>query len=222
MVEISTSVLSVKREGAIKVFYNLEMAHTDYFHIDVMDGKFVENDTREVMLEYANTIKQISNIPLDVHLMVQDLKENIDEYIGLEPNIITFQLEACKDKNEVLETINYIKENNIKVGIAIKPGTDIKEILEYLPYIHMVLIMTVEPGYGGQKLIPETINKVEELKKYIKLNNLDIDIEVDGGINLENVQELKKAGTDIIVAGTAIISSQDYKQTIEKIKDMEN
>ena len=108
------------------------------------------------------------------------------------------------------------------MGISIKPNTKLEEIYEFLPFLHLVLIMTVEPGYGGQKLIPETINKVEELKKYIKLNNLDIDIEVDGGINLENVQELKKAGTDIIVAGTAIISSQDYKQTIEKIKDMEN
>ena len=218
MVEISTSVLSVKREGAIKVFYNLEMAHTDYFHIDVMDGKFVENDTREVMLEYANTIKQISNIPLDVHLMVQDLKENIDEYIGLEPNIITFQLEACKDKNEVLETINYIKENNIKVGIAIKPGTDIKEILEYLPYIHMVLIMTVEPGKGGQKLIQETISKVEELKKYIDENNIDIDIEVDGGINSENAQELQDKGANILVVGTSIINSEDYTDKINELK----
>ena len=219
MVEISTSVLSVKREGAIKVFYNLEMAHTDYFHIDVMDGKFVENDTREVMLEYANTIKQISNIPLDVHLMVQDLKENIDEYIGLEPNIITFQLEACKDKNEVLETINYIKENNIKVGIAIKPGTDIKEVLEYLPCIHMVLIMTVEPGKGGQKLIPETISKVEELKKYIDEKNIDIDIEVDGGINSENAQELQDKGANILVVGTSIINSEDYTNTINELKE---
>ena len=218
MVEISTSVLSVKREGAIKVFYNLEMAHTDYFHIDVMDGKFVENNTREVMLEYANTIKQISNIPLDVHLMVQDLKDNIDEYIGLEPNIITFQLEACKDKNEVLETINYIKENNIKVGIAIKPGTDIKEILEYLPYIHMVLIMTVEPGKGGQKLIQETISKVEELKKYIDENNIDIDIEVDGGINSENAQELQDKGANILVVGTSIINSEDYTDKINELK----
>ena len=218
MVEISTSVLSVKREGAIKVFYNLEMAHTDYFHIDVMDGKFVENNTREVMLEYANTIKQISNIPLDVHLMVQDLKDNIDEYIGLEPNIITFQLEACKDKNEVLETINYIKENNIKVGIAIKPGTDIKEILEYLPCIHMVLIMTVEPGKGGQKLIQETISKVEELKKYIDENNIDIDIEVDGGINSENAQELQDKGANILVVGTSIINSEDYTDKINELK----
>lgn len=218
MVEISTSVLSVKKEGAIKVLYNLEMAHTDYYHIDVMDGKFVENDTREVMLEYANTIKQISNIPLDVHLMVNDLKENIDEYIGLEPNIITFQIEACKDNKEVTDIINYIKENNIKVGIAIKPSTNIKEIYEYLPYIHTVLIMTVEPGKGGQKLIPETVDKVQELKRYIDENNIDIDIEVDGGINSENAQELQEKGANILVVGTSIINSENYTDTINDLK----
>ena len=218
MVEISTSVLSVKREGAIKVLYNLEMAHTDYYHIDVMDGKFVENDTREVMLEYANTIKQISNIPLDVHLMVNDLKENIDEYIGLEPNIITFQIEACKDNNGVTDIINYIKKNNIKVGIAIKPSTNIKEIYEYLPYIHTVLIMTVEPGKGGQKLIPETVDKVQELKRYIDENNIDIDIEVDGGINSENAQELQEKGANILVVGTSIINSENYTDTINDLK----
>lgn len=218
MVEISTSVLSVKKEGAIKVLYNLEMAHTDYYHIDVMDGKFVENDTREVMLEYANTIKQISNIPLDVHLMVNDLKENIDEYIGLEPNIITFQIEACKDNKKVTDIINYIKENNIKVGIAIKPSTNIKEIYEYLPYIHTVLIMTVEPGKGGQKLIPETVDKVQELKRYIDENNIDIDIEVDGGINSENAQELQERGANILVVGTSIINSENYTDTINDLK----
>lgn len=218
MVEISTSLLSVKREGAIKVLYNLEMAHTDYYHIDVMDGKFVENDTREVMLEYSNTIKQISNIPLDVHFMVEDLKENIDEYIGLEPNIITFQIEACKDIREAFDIIDYIKENNIKVGIAIKPSTDIGEILGYLPYIHMVLVMTVEPGKGGQKLIPETIDKVQELKSYIDENNIEIDIEVDGGINSENAQELQEKGANILVVGTSIINSDDYTDAINDLK----
>ena len=222
MVEVSTSILSVGKEKSIKTFYDLETAKTDYFHIDVMDGEFVNNNTIEIMQEYCNQIKQISNIPLDVHLMVNDIKTFINAYIPYEPNVITFHLESCKNREEVLQLIKYIKENNIKVGISIKPNTKLEEIYEFLPFLHLVLIMTVEPGYGGQKLIPETINKVEELKKYIKLNNLDIDIEVDGGINLENVQELKKAGTDIIVAGTAIISSQDYKQTIEKIKDMEN
>ena len=222
MVEVSTSILSVDKEKSVKTFYDLEVAKTDYFHIDVMDGEFVKNNTIEIMQEYCSQLKQISNIPLDVHLMVKDIKTFINSYIPYEPNTITFHLEACKDKGQVLELIKYIKENNIKVGISIKPNTKVQELYEYLPYIHSVLIMTVEPGYGGQKLILETIEKVKELKDYINKNNIEIDIEVDGGINLENVGKLKKAGANIIVAGTAIIKSEDYKQTIETIKDMEN
>lgn len=218
MVEISTSLLSVEKEDSIKTIYNLETAHTDYFHIDVMDGKFVEKNTKDIMLEYATTIKQISNIPIDVHLMVENLKENIDDYISLEPNIITFQVEACKDIEEVFETIDYIKQNNIKVGIAIKPNTDIGEILGYLPYIHTILVMTVEPGLGGQKLIPETISKVKELKEYVDNIGIEIDIEVDGGINAENATELKEKGANILVVGTYIINSEDYTKTIKELK----
>lgn len=219
MVEVSTSILSVKKEDAIKLFYNLETAKTDYFHIDVMDGKFVERNTTELMQEYANGIKQISNLPLDVHLMVEDIQTYINSYIPFEPNIITFHLEPCKNKQMVLEYIKYIKENNIKVGIAIKPNTRIEDVYEYLPLIHLVLIMTVEPGKGGQKLIPETISKVKKLKDYINKNNIDVDIEVDGGVNLENKEELINAGANILVAGSSIINSQDFKQTIEKMKN---
>ena len=219
MVEVSTSILSVKKEEALGTFYNLEVAKTDYFHIDVMDGKFVEQDTTLIMQEYCNHIKQISNLPLDVHLMVEDVKSYIDSFIPYEPNVITFHLEACKDKEEVLSLIKYIKENGIKVGISIKPNTKIEEILEYLPLIHLILVMTVEPGYGGQKLILETVDKVKNLKRYISENNIEVDIEVDGGINLENKEVLKEAGANIIVAGSAIVNAKDYKEVIEKIKE---
>lgn len=219
MVEVSTSILSVKKEEALGAFYNLEVAKTDYFHIDVMDGKFVEQNTAKTMQEYCNNIKQISNLPLDVHLMVEDIKEYIDLFIPYEPNIITFHLEACKDEKEILDAIKYIKENNIKVGISIKPNTKVEEVFKYLPLVHLVLVMTVEPGYGGQKLITETIEKVKDVKDYISQNNIDIDIEVDGGINLENKEFLKEAGANIIVAGSGILNSKDYKEVIEKIKE---
>jgi len=219
MVEVSTSILSVKKEDALATLYNLEVAKTDYFHIDVMDGKFVEQDTTLVMQEYCNSIKQISNLPLDVHLMVENIKEYIDLFIPYEPNIITFHLEACKNREEVLSLIKYIKENNIKVGLSIKPNTKLEEIFEYLPLVHLVLIMTVEPGYGGQKLITETIDKVKEIKEYIDKNDIDIDIEVDGGINLENKELLKQKGANIIVAGSSIINSRDFKEAILKIKE---
>ena len=221
MVEISTSILSVEKEKAVSTFYNIEVAGTDYFHIDVMDGKFVECENQEFMLESATTLTHITTLGLDVHLMVENIEEVIDEYlIKTEPNIITFHIEASKEKERTMEIINLIKENGIKVGIAINPGTSINEIKEYLPYIHMVLIMTVEPGKGGQKLIPETIKKVEELKQYIYENDFDLSIEVDGGINDQNITELKEAGADIIVAGTYIVKSENPKEAINKLKTL--
>jgi ribulose-phosphate 3-epimerase len=219
MVEISTSILNVEKENATQVFYNLEVAHTDYFHIDIMDGKFVPSNTKEQMLEYTNSIKQISNIPLDVHFMVENVKEEIDKYIPFEPNIITFHYEAAKSKEEIMELINYIKQNNIKVGISVKPDTQVEKIYEFLPYIHMVLIMTVEPGKGGQKLIGATLEKITKLKQYITNNNLEVDIEADGGINQDTVQDVKKAGVDIIVAGSAIVKSDDFCDAINKLKN---
>lgn len=218
MVEVSTSILSADRENSLGVFYNLEVAKTNYFHIDVMDGEFVENNTIELMQEYVGQIKQISNTPLDIHLMVKDVKIFVNSYIPYEPNTITFHLEACENEEEAKEIIRYIHDNHIKAGMAIKPNTSVEEIYKYLPYINSVLVMTVEPGKGGQKLIPETIDKVKKIKEYIESNNIDIDIEVDGGVNLENVEKLKKAGANIIVVGTAIINSKDYNKTIEEIK----
>ena len=219
MAEISTSILTVEKENATKTFYDLEVAGTDYYHIDIMDGKFVEKNTEEMMFEYTNNIKQISNIPLDVHFMVEDIQSNIDKYIPFNPSIITFHYEACKADEEVIKFINYIKENNIKPAISIKPNTSIEKIKEFLPILHMVLIMTVEPGKGGQKLIPETIEKVKQLKTYLKENNLDTYIEVDGGVNKETVNFVKEAGADILVSGSAIISAEDFKKAIEEMKE---
>ncbi len=216
--EISTSILTVEKEKATRTFYDLEVAGTDYYHIDIMDGKFVEKNTEELMYEYSNIIKQISNLPLDVHLMVEDIKPHIEKYIPLEPSIITFHYEACKNKEGVLELINYIKQNNIKPAISIKPNTSIDKIKEFLPLLHMILVMTVEPGKGGQKLIPETLEKVKELKKYIEENNLDTYIEVDGGINKSTINSAKEAGIDIAVAGNAIISAENFKSAIEELK----
>ena len=218
MVEVSTSILSVKKGEESATFFELEAAKTDYFHIDVMDGKFVEKDTYKKMLEYASYIKRISSLPLDVHLMVKDVKKSIDEFLSVEPNIITFHYEACKDKEEVYELIKYIKENNCKVGISIKPNTDIEEIYEFLPYIHMCLVMTVEPGKGGQTLITDMIKKIEKLKKYIDENNIEIDIEADGGINLKTAPLIKNAGANILVSGTAILMANDFKTIIDELK----
>lgn len=218
MTKISTSILGVKEENSIKTFYDLEVAKTDYYHIDVMDGKFVEQNTEKKMYTYTNEIKQMSNLPLDIHLMVENVKENIDRYLPFEPEIITFHLEACENKEEVKRHIKYLQENGVKCGISIKPQTPVEEIYEFLPYMYLCLVMTVEPGKGGQKLIPETVEKVSKLKQYIENNNLDTFIEVDGGINIETVDKVKEVGADILVAGSAIISANDYKEAISKLK----
>ena len=218
MVEISTSILTMEKGEETKTIFALETAKTDYFHIDVMDGKFVEKNTYKKMMENSSYIKRISNLPLDVHLMVEDVKTAVDDFLAVEPNIITFHYEACKDSSEVLDIIKYIKENNCKVGLAIKPNTNLEDIYEFLPYIHMCLIMTVEPGEGGQRLIKAAVDKVRDLKKYINDNNIEIDIEVDGGINLVTANTVKEAGANILVSGTAILMAKDYKVIIDELK----
>lgn len=218
MVEISASVLGLKETNAIKQLYDLEVSGIDYFHIDVMDGEFVKNNTVDRMIEYCEYLNSISLLPLDVHLMVKDVKKYVNKFIVFEPNNITFHLEACKDENEVMELIKYIKDNNCKVGMSVSPKTNIEEIYKYLPYIHNCLVMTVEPGEGGQPLIPETIEKISKLYKYIKENEIDIDIEADGGINLDTAGKAKEAGANILVAGTSIVQSDNYTETVSELK----
>ena len=219
MVEISTSLLRVEKEKMIKTIYNLETAKTDYFHIDVMDGKFVEDDTTETMVEYCDYLSNITNIPLDVHLMVSDVKKYVDMFLPYNPNIITIHYESFSNKNELIDMLDYIKLNNCKVGLAIKPSTNILDVFDILEYVHVALVMTVEPGKGGQKLIEETLEKIDELSKYVNNNNLDVLIEADGGINNENVKLVKEAGAEIIVSGTGIINSDDYDNTIKSMKE---
>ena len=217
MVEISASVLNVEKENSAQTFYNLETSGIDYFHIDVMDGDFVEQNTVTKMMEYTSIIKQISNIPIDVHLMVRDIEAFVEYYIPFAPNRITIHYEADR-KEKILEQIKKIKENEIKVGISVKPNTKIEEIFPLLPFVHMCLIMTVEPGRGGQELIPSTIEKIEKLKEYIKKKQLEVDIEVDGGINLQTASQVKKAGANILVVGTALIQTENYKEMVAKLK----
>lgn len=218
MVEVSTSILSIKEGEEQESFLKLETAKTDYFHIDVMDGKFVEKNTYKKMLDNSFYIKRISNLPLDVHLMVEDIKSAIDDFLAIEPNIITFHVEACKNKQEVQEIIKYIKDNNCKVGIAVKPNTKIEEIYEFLPFIHMCLIMTVEPGKGGQAFMTDMLEKIETLKKHLTEQSLEVDIEVDGGINLATAPKVKNAGANILVSGTAIVLAKDFKAIIDELK----
>ena len=221
MVEVSTSILTMEKGKEAETLLALEKSKTDYFHIDVMDGNFVEKDTYHDMVEYSAYIRRISNLPMDVHLMVKDIETAIELFSAVEPNIITFHLEACENKEEVMKYITLIKEKGSRVGIAIKPETPIEQVYEYLPYIHTCLVMTVEPGKGGQTLITDMIAKISELKLYTERKNIDIDIEADGGINLKTATRVKRAGANVLVAGTAILMASDYKVIIDELKEEE-
>lgn len=219
MPEISASVLNVDKEKATRTFYDLETAKINYFHIDVMDGKFVENNTEEIMKDYALTISHISNLGIDVHFMVEDVEKFINEYSMLDPEIMTFHVEATKTEERTKNAINLIKSIGSKVGIAINPATPIEEIKPYLPFVHMALVMTVVPGKGGQEIIPEAIEKVKELKQYIEENNIDISIEVDGGINNKTAKDCQDAGADILVAGKYLVSSENFAKAVKSLKE---
>lgn len=218
MTEVSASILTVEKENAVRIFYNLETGKINYFHIDVMDGKFVEKDTTELMKDYALTISHISNLGLDVHFMVENVEEFIDEYAMLEPEIMTFHIETTKTEERTKNAIEEIKRAGSRVGISISPDTSIEEIKPYLNQVHMVLVMTVVPGKGGQKLIPETLEKVKELKEYIDTNGIDIDIEVDGGINEETAEKAVEAGANILVAGNYLITAENISDAVAKLK----
>lgn len=216
--EISISTLDIDEENAVSIFYNVETAKIDYFHIDAMDGKFVKNNNMKKMKDYALKINTICMTPLDIHLMVENPKEVIEDFVDYNPDRITFHLEACTDKEEVMGIIRRLSDEGIKAGIAISPDTSVQKVYEFLPYIHMVLVMTVVPGLGGQALIPEMLDKVSALKKYCDENNFDIDIEVDGGITDSTADKAVEAGANILVVGSYVWKSDDYTAAINKIR----
>ena len=218
MTEVSASVLTVEPDNATSVFYNLETSKINYYHIDVMDGKFVKKNTKKIMKDYALTISHISNLGLDVHFMVDEVDEFIEDYANLEPEIMTFHIETTKTEEKTNEIIKKIKDTGSRVGIALSPDTSIDTVIPYLDKVHMVLVMTVVPGLGGQKLIPETLDKVRKIKEYIDANNIDIDIEVDGGINDQTSKLAVEAGANILVSGNYIIASEDYKKAVDSLK----
>ena len=208
--KISASFLSIKEDLKNNI-KKLDNSNIDYLHLDIMDNIFVPNITwsfNEIneLLEGTNKLK-------DVHLMVKDVIKYIDDYSKLNPEFITFHLEAV---DNVLEVINYIKSKNIKVGISIKPNTTVENLLEYLPLIDLVLIMSVEPGFGGQTFIESSLDKIEELYNIRENDSYNYLIEVDGGINSDNIKKLNKC--DIAVVGSYITNNNDYNDAIDSLK----
>ena len=218
--EVAASILNADENEMTQTLYNLESAGVDLIHIDVMDGEYVERNTSALMQKYADCAKNIITTPLDIHLMCKDVKTYVDIFSPNNPNMFSFHIEVMKDENEVKQTIEYIKDAHAKVGIVVDADTDVESVFQYLPYIHYCLVMSVKAGKGGQKFIEDTYEKISKLKKYIEANNLETEIEVDGGVTADNISKLKDAGVDIAVVGSYLINSKDYKYTMEKLKNV--
>ena len=208
--KIAASFLDIK-EPKVEELNKLDSLDIDYIHLDVMDGIFVDNKT--YTYEEFYDITRLTTKPKDVHLMVSDVKKYIDEFSKMNPEFLTFHYEAV---SEVSSVINYIKDLGIKVGMSIKPSTDVYEIAKYLPYLDLVLVMSVEPGKGGQSFIEESIKKIEQLCNLRREEDYSYKIEVDGGINDTTIKKCYKA--DICVVGS-FITKQDYEEALRKLRD---
>lgn len=192
----------------------LSIDQAKWLHFDVMDGKFVANTTYDHQM--LNTIQAYSDQVFDCHLMIEEPEKYVDNYIDNQADFITFHYEATDDP---LALIKHIKDGNVKAGISIKPDTDVSVLDDLLAYLDLILIMSVEPGKGGQKFLPSAVDKINYLNEKRKAFDYDYLIEVDGGINEETAKYVKDAGCDVIVVGSYIFNRQDRNQII---KDLEN
>ena len=214
-IQISPSILSADFSQLANEIKRLEDGGADMIHVDVMDGHFVPNLT--IGPPVIKSLKKHSSILFDVHLMISPVHKYIKAYADAGADIITIHPEATNDINS---SISLIKELNKKVGISLNPETKVDIIIEQLDKIDLVLIMSVNPGFGGQKFMPEVLSKIGELKKLRSAKDLDFDIEIDGGINFENSKIAIQAGANILVSGTTIFKSNngDIKKNIELLK----
>ena len=216
-IQISPSILSADFSQLGKEIKRLEEGGADMIHVDVMDGHFVPNLT--IGPPVIKALRKYSNIPFDVHLMISPVHKYIKDYADAGANIITIHPEATTN---LMESIDHIKKLNKKVGVSLNPDTETKIIIDYLDKIDLVLIMSVFPGFGGQKFIPEVVKKIEQLNEIKKNRNLSFDIEVDGGINFSNSKTVVNAGANILVSGTTIFKENngDIKKNINILKSV--
>lgn len=212
-VKIAPSLLSCDFTKMGDELRDMERIGADWAHLDVMDGHFVTNLT--FGLPVIAALRPVSTIPFDVHLMIEAPEKYIDRYIDAGADILTVHLEACRD---VLSALRAIRARGCKAGLSIRPGTPASAVFPYLTEADMILVMTVEPGYGGQKLIPECLDKIGEIKKRAAEMGKEILVEVDGGINAGNAATARGAGADVLVAGSAVFGSPDRAAAVRALR----
>jgi len=210
---LAPSLLSADFSKLREEISAVEAAGANWLHIDVMDGHFVPNITMGPIIVQA--INRLASIPLDVHLMVEEPDNYISAFAKAGASFISVQVEACTHLNR---TIHRIKESGLGAGVALNPTTDLSSIEWILEFVDFILIMSVNPGFGGQAFIPNTLEKVRRLRSMIQDRELPTRIEVDGGVNEQNIREISSAGADIFVAGSAVFGSQDYNITIDSFR----
>lgn len=213
--KLAPSILSADFGKLYEEVKKVEDAGADLLHIDIMDGHFVPNITIGPLV--VESIRPRSNLIFDVHLMIENPDNYIHQFVKSGADIISVHVEACKHLHR---TIQNIKSLGVKAGVALNPATSLETIEYIIDDVDMVLLMSVNPGFGGQKFIKGTLNKISKLRKLINEKNLNIDIEVDGGVNLNNVKEIIDAGANIIVAGSAVFNSDNIEKTIEEFKKL--
>ena len=211
-VKISPSILGGSFSNIEKIIVDLDKSKAEYIHFDVMDGDFVPNLTFGA--KFISDVRKFSKKIFDVHLMINRVDKFLDEYIKAGSDIITFHYEIDEDIKKI---ISKIKNKGIKCGLAIKPRTSWSEILPYLDLIDQVTIMTVEPGFGGQKFMNNQVDKIKNISNQIKLNNMNVEVEIDGGINFETGKICIEAGADILVAGSFLFNQGDLISSTNKM-----
>lgn len=210
---ISASILGADLLHLAEECDRLKANNVDMLHFDVMDGQFVNNIS--FGLPVLEKLSRYTDIFKDVHLMISDPLKYIPDFVRAGSDMITFHVESNSDADEVIETV---KNSGVKCGISVKPGTPVETVYKYLDRVDMVLIMTVEPGFGGQGFIPETAEKIRTLRKYITDNNISIDIEVDGGINEKTVSVVREAGANVLVSGSYLFNASSMADAVASLK----